>query len=218
MPVESRSRAARLCAPDCPSDSRCPWIVLLSMSATTSSASACGSTPGRQRSLGVDKGLADGVEWRFQRNCSLTPRELVRSYLVLCALSFGVAAFFWVRGVGLVIAFAGLEMLAVGMAMLIYARHARDQETIAMRARRLHVEHRCGSRLEQADFDLAWVRVEPTSNDRSLIELSGQGRQIAVGRFLRPELRVQLAEELRHALRRWRMGEPAPGPLNSATL
>lgn len=157
----------------------------------------------------MDCGSAGGVEWRFARNCSLTPGELMRGYLLLCALSFGVAVFFWMQGVSLIVPFAGLEMLAVGVAMLIYARHARDREVIAMDGRCLHVEHHCGSRLDQADFDLAWVRVEPSSNDRSLIELSGRGQRIAIGRFLRPELRSQLAEELRHALRCWRIGETA---------
>lgn len=179
------------------------------MPATTSSASACDALPGRRRRLGVDCGSADRIEWRFARNCSLTPGELLRGYLLLCALSLCVAVFFWMQGVSLILPFAGLEMLAVGVAMLIYARHARDREVIAIDACHLHVEHRCGSRLDQADFDLAWVRIEPSSNDRSLIELSGRGQRMAVGRFLRPELRSQLAEELRHALRCWRIGETA---------
>jgi uncharacterized membrane protein len=45
------------------------------------------------------------------------------------------------------------------------------------------------------------VRVEPQSDDGALVELSGQGHRVAVGRFVRPELRRQLAEELRMALR-----------------
>ena len=157
--------------------------------------------------MGCDSTEGDGaVEWRFQRNCSLTPNQLVGCYLLLCMMSFGVASLFWFHGARLILPFAGAEMLALGAAMLVYARHATDQETIAMNSRLLHVEHRCGNRLEQVDFDPAWVRVEPSSNDRSLVELSGQGRQIAVGRFVRPELRSQLADELRQALRRWRLG------------
>jgi uncharacterized membrane protein len=53
--------------------------------------------------------------------------------------------------------------------------------------------------------------------DRSLIELSGEGRRIAVGRFVRPESRRALADELRAALRRCciaaaaQAAAPAPG-------
>ena len=72
------------------------------------------------------------------------------------------------------------------------------------------VEHAHGPRTVTVEFEPAWVRVEPETGDRSLIELSGQGRRIAVGRFVRPELRRQLAEELRWALRRWQSG-PATG-------
>ena len=39
------------------------------------------------------------------------------------------------------------------------------------------------------------------ADDGSLVELSGEGRSIRVGRHVRPELRVTLAQELRRALR-----------------
>jgi uncharacterized membrane protein len=111
--------------------------------------------------------------------------------------------FFWVQGATLVMPFAWLEMLALGAALLIYARHAADSESIQLRAGRLTVEHVSGRHVERAEFASDWVRVEPDHGERSLIELSGQGQRIAIGRFVRPELRRQLADELRWALRRW---------------
>jgi uncharacterized membrane protein len=45
------------------------------------------------------------------------------------------------------------------------------------------------------------VRVETGRDERSLIELTGRGERIAVGRHVRPELRPWLAAELRDALR-----------------
>jgi uncharacterized membrane protein len=68
---------------------------------------------------------------------------------------------------------------------------------------RLVVERADGRRVERVEFTPAWVRVEPEHGEGSLIELSGQGRRISVGRFVRPELRRELADELRWALRRW---------------
>ena len=101
----------------------------------------------------------------------------------------------------------------MGAALLVYARHAADSERIRASPGRLTVEHVLGRRVERVEFLPAWVRVEPEHGDRSLIELSGQGRRIAVGRFVRPELRRQLAEELRWALRRWQwMAAQAPMP------
>jgi len=45
------------------------------------------------------------------------------------------------------------------------------------------------------------VRVEPVHGEGSLVEITGQGRRIRVGRYLRPELRMALARELRQAVR-----------------
>lgn len=143
------------------------------------------------------------VEWVLKRNCSMAPRQLLWFYASLCALSLGIAGMFWLRGATLVMPFAWLELLLLGVALLLYARHATDSERIALRGDVLTVEHASGHRIERVAFQPAWVRVEPAHGDRSLIELSGQGRRIAVGRFVRPELRLQLAEELRWSLRRW---------------
>jgi uncharacterized membrane protein len=79
----------------------------------------------------------------------------------------------------------------------------------------LVVEHRCGARTERAEFRAAWVRVEPARAQGSLVELSGEGRQMRVGRYLRPELRLQLAQELRRALRTVGL-QSATSPKNTA--
>lgn len=152
------------------------------------------------------------IEWVLKRNCSIAPRQLLWFYASLCVLSLGIATMFWWHGATMVMPFAWLELLAVGAAMLLYAAHATDSESIALRDDALTVEHLCGAHVERVAFQPAWVRVEPEHGDRSLIELSGQGRRISVGRFVRPELRHQLAEELRCGLRRWqqRAGRAAP--------
>lgn len=144
------------------------------------------------------------VEWVLKRNCSMAPRQLLWFYASLCVLLLGIASMFWIQGATMVMPFAWLELLLLGAAMLLYARHAADSESIALRGDELTVEHASGRRIERVAFQPAWVRVEPEHGDRSLIELSGQGRRIVVGRFVRPELRLQLAGELRWALRRWR--------------
>jgi uncharacterized membrane protein len=50
--------------------------------------------------------------------------------------------------------------------------------------------------------------VEPSAGQGSLIEISGQGSSIKVGRFVRPELRAELASDMRRALRRACLCEP----------
>jgi len=141
--------------------------------------------------------------WLFdlRRNVSITPRQLLGSYALLCAVSLAVAGGFWLHGVTVVSLFTGLELLAVGAALLVFARHAGDRETITLTQREISVVKRVGPVVEQVRFRAEWMRVEPVAGDGSLVELSGEGRSVRVGRHVRPEMRVALAQELRRALR-----------------
>jgi uncharacterized membrane protein len=141
------------------------------------------------------------IHWFLGRNCSVTPAQLGWLYLSLCLVSFGIAGFFWFQVAVLVLPFTWVELAAVGVAFMSYARHAADREHILLQGRRLVVELESGGHLERAEFNRDWVRVEPAADDRSLIEVSGQGRRVNIGRFVRPELRPALARELRQALR-----------------
>ena len=141
------------------------------------------------------------IHWFLRRNCSVSPAQLGWLYASLCVVSLGIGTFFWFQGAVLILPFAWLELAAVGLAFMVYARHAADGEHILLQDGRLVVETENAGRLERAEFNRDRVRVEPGTDDRSLIEVSGQGRRVIVGRYLRPELRPVLAKELRQALR-----------------
>ena len=141
------------------------------------------------------------IHWFLGRNCSVTPAQLGWLYASLCVVTLAIGTLFWVQGAVLILAFAWLELAAVGIAFLLYARHAADREHISLSGQRLVVELENAGRLERAEFNREWVRVEPAVDDGSLIEVSGQGRRVIVGRYVRPELRPQLAREIRRALR-----------------
>lgn len=141
------------------------------------------------------------VHWFLRRNCSITPSQLGWLYASLCVVSMGIGLVFWVHGARLVLPFAWLELAAVGLAFILYARHATDGERIALEQGRLVVELENGGTVERAEFLQHQVRVEPQASDRSLIEVSSQGRSVRVGRYVRPELRAALAREIRMALR-----------------
>ncbi len=159
----------------------------------------------------------DAVLWLLKRNCSITPGQLLGFFLTLCAVSVAIGGAFWLQGLPLVLPFAGLELCAVAFALAVYARHAADYERMDLQGGSLRVECALGHRTDRVEFSSAWVRVEPRCSDRSLIELSGEGKRVIVGRFVRPELRAALAAELRNALRRSafdrasQQAAPAPG-------
>jgi hypothetical protein len=101
------------------------------------------------------------IHWFLKRNCSVTPAQLGWLYVSLCVVSLGIGAVFWFQGALLVLPFAGAELVSVGAAFLVYARHAGDGETISLQGRQLVVELENAGRLERAEFNRDWVRVEP---------------------------------------------------------
>lgn len=182
---------------------RKPLIARMSATVASPSWPAAAGAPTGRRAWGTAIEL-DGrpaLRWDLRRNCSLSPRQTAVAYLSICAVSLVVAAGFLWLGFGIVLAFAGIELLALGIALLVHARHATDHETLTLAGDALQVEHACGGRVERMDFRAAWVRVEPLHGEGSLLELSGQGRRMRVGRYVRAEWRGPLARELRAALR-----------------
>jgi uncharacterized membrane protein len=149
-------------------------------------------------------GARAALQWVIKRNCSITPRQLGAVYAGLCVVSLGIALFFAWFGAPYVLAFAALELSLLGVAFLIHARHAGDREIITLADGSLAVEQQLGRRLGHAEFRADWLTVEPAGGQGSLVELSGQGQWVRVGRFLRPEHRAAFAQELRRALRRMR--------------
>ena len=141
------------------------------------------------------------IQWFLRRNCALSPSQMAWAYVSLCVVSLGIGIGFWMHGAVMILPFAGLELTLVGFAFLMYARHAADGERIVLVGAQLVVELESAGRLWREEFKREWVRVESQAGDGSLIELSGQGRRVNVGRYVRPELRPALAQEIRLALR-----------------
>jgi uncharacterized membrane protein len=173
-----------------------------SWTATAASARAVPLIFARELPAGSIAAGLPAWQWRLQRAGSATPRQLVAVYLSLCAVSLAIGSLFYAQGAPYVLGFAGLELLLVGLALLVFARHAGDRETLTLVGRTLQVEQRRGTHTEHTEFSADWLRVEPAAGQGSLVELSGQGRRVRVGRFLRPELRAAFARELRAMLRR----------------
>jgi len=156
---------------------------------------------GREIVLDARQGAPRALQWLLKRNCSITPRQLGAVYLSLCVASLLIGGFFYAQGAPLVLAFTALELTLVGLALLAFARHAGDFESLTLVGRSLQVQQSYGSRVAHTDFTADWLTVEPAAGQGSLVELSGRGQTVRVGRFVRPELRAAFAQELRLALR-----------------
>lgn len=140
-------------------------------------------------------------EWHLKRNCSLSPRQLAMAYAVLFALSFAVALAFVLLGAWHVFAYAVLEMAAVALAFLHYARHATDHEHIALMDDCLLVERVSAGETQQVRLDPCWTRIALPRHAQELISLEARGIKVQVGCFVTEARRKQFAQELREELR-----------------
>ncbi len=144
--------------------------------------------------------MASEREWTLKRNCSISPRQLFLAYGALCSVSFAIASFFTWRGAWYVLAFAVLEMTAVGIAFLLFARHATDREHIALGHDCLLIELFEAEQSRQFKLDPRATRIEIPAAHYRLIAVEQHGTRVEIGRFLPAFKRQQFARELRSAL------------------
>lgn len=130
----------------------------------------------------------------------MTPGQLAASFALIAFVSLTIGAFCWFQGAVLVLPFASLELLAVGIAFVVYARHALDGERIWLEASVLVVESENAGEMVRREFQRAWVRIEQVAHGNAMIEICCHGQRVPVGRFIRNELRQRVAAELRLAL------------------
>lgn len=142
------------------------------------------------------------AEWLMKRNCSMTPRQALLVYALLCAATLVIALAFTLRGAWMVLAFALLETAAVGAALLHYCRHALDHERVRLEGGCLLVERADGARFSSFQLDPGHARVSlPDAGMRTLIVIEARGVRVEIGRFLTPSARLELVRALRAALR-----------------
>jgi uncharacterized membrane protein len=100
-------------------------------------------------------------DWTMKRNCSVSPRQFVWFYVSLAVFSLLIAFMLDLIGAWLVLPFTGIELVAVGIAFAIYARHAVDYERIRLFPNRLVIERVSAEQVTQ--FEFAW----PDDHDRA---------------------------------------------------
>ena len=135
------------------------------------------------------------------RNGFLVFAALVSS--IICAFGLG----FTLIGAWPVGGFMGLELVLVIGAFIWSRRQARRHELIRVDASGLYVRRvDPDGRAMDWRFEPMWARVEMDDPPRpnSHLLLTGEGRRLAIGAFLTPEERLDVARSLREALRRLR--------------
>jgi uncharacterized membrane protein len=153
-----------------------------------------------------------GFSLTLKRNCSISPAGLLWVFAALSAAALAIGAGFAVAGAWLILPFAGLEALLLGVAFVAYARRAADRERIELAGGRLTVEVTEAERRRRFELDprRAQVLLEKGEGYGARVWLhgglggegSGAGeKQLEIGRHLDAGSRVRLAAELSRRLR-----------------
>jgi uncharacterized membrane protein len=139
-------------------------------------------------------------DWDLHRRGSIAPRDLGLGFMLLCVVSLSIGAVFWWLGFGVVLAFAGIELIAVGAALLIHTRHVGDGEAVVLRGRVVEIEIRHGAKVSRHELGLDWLRVELPVGDRCPVVIHGLGQRIGVGLQVPFQRRLVFAKDLRRAV------------------
>ena len=138
--------------------------------------------------------------WMLSRNCALTPRQLGAFYLSLVVASVAIATVFLLRGAWMILPFTLVEMMAVGLALFCYARHALDGDRVSLDRTALEIESIDGDRRSVTRVDPRAARVEMSPKPRGALAVVARGERIVVGRCVCEPERRRFARELRQAL------------------
>jgi uncharacterized membrane protein len=134
---------------------------------------------------------------------SLSKRGFALLMAGVCLVSFTAGLGFFLIGAWPVVGFMGLDVLLIYGAFKLNFRAARLYETVTLTRDDLTVRRvspRGDSQIWR--FQPAWLRVrmdDPPLHD-SQLTLRSHGRRLAIGTFLTPEERLDLAKTLRAAL------------------
>lgn len=140
-------------------------------------------------------------------HCSLPSHGFHVLMLILGLISLAVGIGFVSIGAWPVVGFFGLDVALVYIALRLSYRSARRSETIRLFGDAFTVD-RVSVRGERRvwRFQPFWLRVilEERADESNRLFVASHGRSMAIGDFVTPAVRRELAATIRVALKRWR--------------
>lgn len=139
--------------------------------------------------------------WHMKRNCSFSPRQVGYFYLSMFLFSSLIATYFLLHGVWMILIFTVIELTILGIALIIYARHALDYESIAIDGTSLRVEKNIGGKLERHEFNTRWMTLKQEEDGKRLIRVEERDKELPIGLFVPLDARPQFYKDLRQQIR-----------------
>ncbi len=155
--------------------------------------------------VAVERNMAE-QECRFvlRPNRSLSWQGSLVFFLSLLLLSTAISLSLTLLGFWMVLPFAGLEMLALGIGLYVVACRCYECEVISIAGNSILIEKGRGYPRQQWTLGRVWACIVlercPRQWYPSRLLIRSHGRAVEVGRFLDEEERQQLAVELTRSL------------------
>jgi uncharacterized membrane protein len=112
-----------------------------------------------------------------------------------------IATYFLLHGVWMILIFTVIELTVLGIALIIYARHALDYESIAIDGTALQIEKNIGGKIERHVFNTRWLTLTQEESGKRLIRVEESDREIPIGIFVPQDARSQFYSDLRAQIR-----------------
>ena len=137
-------------------------------------------------------------------NCSLTWRGTMLFYGGVSVVAMTIAIMFALKGIWLILPFAGIELIALGACLYITSCKASECEVVHIQQDIVRVERGRFRPHHQVEFLRAWARVDLKTHQQawypSRLTIRSMGKEVEIGARLNEEERLQLARELRQRL------------------
>jgi len=101
----------------------------------------------------------------------------------------------------MILPFTLIELTALGIALLIYARHSLDYESIAIDGSLVTVEKSIGGKLELHEFNSKWLQLKQEEHGKRLIRIEQSDKELPIGIFVPVDARAQFYQDLRQQIR-----------------
>lgn len=160
-----------------------------------------------------------GASLVIRPNRSLPVSGIVLLFVGASAWALVVGAGFALAGASLILPFALLQALLVGLLCRSFYRHIDDCELITIEPDRVCVMKRQGTAVVRHEFPRHWVRLRleaAGAGGRTRLCLGSHGRFVAVADEIGEAERAELARELQRLLRAPSATAAAPGPAGDA--
>ena len=138
-------------------------------------------------------------------NRAMPWQHIMVIYLLVSGVTISIAFSFFTQGLTLILPFAGLELLALGVVLYISAWRSNIKEVVNISEEKIRIEIGRDVPEKIYELDKAWANIvlERSWNNwyPSRLLLRSHGRQLEIGKFLNEQERQCLAIELNKAIK-----------------